>query len=120
MTPEQIEQIIEMLAEKLGPMAEVVWEAYVAQAALTAMHWTLMSAVLGILTLTSLGFLIVFIGGGLNKDQSDGDREFCWASSCVDGIVFVVLLLMWLWVSVEAYMRLNNPAYYAIQMLLGR
>jgi len=130
-TPEQLEQIVDMLAEKLGPMAEVVWEAYIRQATLTATRWGVAAVMLGILTVVSLGFLVWFIVGTIRECRRASGSPSCEecnknidgfypSSALIDGFVFVGLLMTAVWVGIEAYMRLNNPAFYAIQMLLGR
>jgi len=119
MTPEEIQQIIDMLAEKLGPMAQVVWEAYVTQAGLSGIRAGLMAVALAILTLVSASLLAIFIWG-IKHSKIQDDKEFCMGSAVFDGVAFVIVLVATIYVAVDAYMRLNNPAYYAIQMLLGR
>jgi hypothetical protein len=118
MTEEEIRKIIEMLAEKIGPMSEVVWQAYVRQAALTGMRTSIIAVVLGILAAISGGLLILFM---IYVARNQDDDRGWWSGACFcDGLCFASLLLATIWVGVDAYMRIHNPAYYAIQMLLGR
>ena len=118
MTPDEIQKIIDMLAEKLGPMAEVVWEAYVRQAALSGLRMSVIAVVLGTLTAISGILLILFVV--FTARNQDGDRAWWGGASFCDACCFVPLLLATIWVAVDAYMRTHNPAYYAVQMLLGR
>ena len=119
MTPQEVEQIIDMLAEKLGPMAQVVWEAYIAQAVLMGMRSTCIAITMGVLVVISACLLGLFVYCSITGPSGE-DRDFCVGASVADALVFVVLLLGTIWVAVDAYMRVHNPGYYAIQMLLGR
>jgi Kef-type K+ transport system membrane component KefB len=120
MTPEQIEQVIDMLAEKLGPMAQVVWEAYLRQAALSSMRASFITAVLAILTLTCAIALGAFLYGVKVPEKDKGDHAFWGWCAAVDSLFFVAFLFTAIHIGIDAYMRIHNPAYYAIQMLLGR
>lgn len=123
MTPEQIEQILDMLVEKLGPIGEHVWSVFVRQVYVEAIF----EGVIGILfLLAALGFL----AGGVwsAKRYAKAKAE----SSCYDagdyslfgGILPCVLLgsltFMLAVACLSGLVRLFNVEYYAIQMLLGR
>ena len=123
MTPQEIEQIIEMLAEKLGPIGGQVWGIYVRQVYVSVIAET----ALGILS------LLVCVGSCLglvwcekarrrviDKNPysicaADGESMWLVVVGIIAGITgFMAVSLL------SALFKLLNPHYYAIQMLLGR
>ena len=111
MTPEQI---INLLAEKLGPMAEVVWAAYVRQVYVHAFG--------------GLVWALVFIGGAVlcwrlalkvqgKKWEDDIDKGFLLAGAYAGVACCLVLAICAFTFDV---LKILNPEYWAIQWLLGR
>ena len=109
MTPEQI---VNMLAEKLGPMAEVAWAAYLKQVYINVFGGVLL--------------MMVFLGAALTcwrlahkyrevKDSSD--RELAIAAAYI-GVVTCLLLAFCAFVF--DVLKILNPQYWAIEALLGR
>ena len=123
MTPEQVEQIIEMLAEKLGPLGEHVWAIYVRQVYISVIG-DMIGAV--IFLLAALGFLL----GGIwcarrytrnqeAKPHSYGVGEYQIIGLTICGICGPTALVIGI-LALSTVIRPLNPEYYAIQMLLGR
>jgi len=109
MTPEQI---IETLAQKLGPMAEVAWAAYLKQVYVNVFGGAL--------------WMMVFFGAALvcwrlaHKYQGikdSTDRELAIVAAYI-GVVTCLLLAFCAFVF--DVLKILNPEYHAIQMLLGR
>jgi len=123
MTPQEIEQIIDMLIEKLGPIGGQVWSIYVRQVYIQ----TAQNIAVGLLfLLAAVGFLLGGIWSAKSylraKNASPnhygvGDRQAVGIIICgilgPAALVFGVIYLV-------STMALFNPEYYAIQMLLGR
>ena len=117
MTAEQIEQIVDMLAEKLGPIGAEVWAVYVRQVYVGIAE----SAFVALLCLVGAAALSWLTRHLLRKRAKAGsydqiDYEFA--------LMFVLGALAFIVVvggcAALGLFRLLNPEYYAIQMLLGR
>ena len=112
MTPEQIEQIIDMLAEKLGPIGGQVWSIYMRQVyvgALGALLW-LVAFLVG-------SAIFVRAARWVCANSKDYDKNmfafFLYAGALACGIAALCALTF-------GVLRILNPEYHAIQMLLGR
>ena len=126
MTPEQVEQIIEMLAEKLGPLGEHVWAIYVRQVYISVIG-DMIGAVMFLLA--ALGFLLggIWCANRYTRNQEAKPRdsyaygvgEYQVIGLVICGICGPTALIIGLW-GLSTVTRLLNPEYYAIQMLLGR
>jgi uncharacterized membrane protein len=129
MTPEEIQQIIDMLAEKLGPLAQTVWEAYLKQVYIQAAQ----NAFLGILLIIGgcIGLAIgykcfkqrqVIVAARKSQDRYGHaygdtiDQELGMGLGFGLGSTATVLGVFILSFCVQ----ILNPEYTAIQMLLGR
>jgi hypothetical protein len=112
MTPEQIQKIVDLLAEKLGPMAEVVWAAYVRQAYLSAIQDTIMGVA------TCVGFKC---REARNKKLS-GDRyakaDNEHTEMVASWVIAAIFLMIAGWILTVAPFRFLNLEYNAIHLLL--
>ena len=130
MTPQEIEQIIDMLVEKLGPMGGQVWYAYTRQAYLQGIIVGIGFLLVLALTLTAFGISLWAVTklkkmgarpqepASLKRayDEDEGTYFCTLFGAAISAIAFLIPLLL---VANEA-LRLINPEYYALQMLLGR
>lgn len=130
MTPEEIQQIIDMLAEKLGPMAQVVWEAYLRQVYINVAQ----SGLLGLFLVIGgcVGLLIgykclkqrrVMVAARANPaDRYSHPYGDTLPSEFGMGLGFGLgsgAITLGLWILTYC-LQVLNPQYAAIQMLLGR
>jgi len=131
MTPQEITQIIDILAERLGPMAEVVWVAYVRQTQLHGWAWLGIAVILLAITTVCLG-AVLKAGRDLRQIGPDAEssyearyaaeqnRKAAESLLCCFGGVGCCSLVLFIYACAAAMMRLANPSFYAIQALLGR
>ena len=112
MTPEQVAQIIEMLAEKLGPLGEHVWTIYVRQ-----VYVDVVGGVLWIIALLIGAVAFQRLAIRARGMSSSVDREFMGAGAYIGIAVCILLAFCALTFGV---LKILNPEYHAIQMLLGR
>jgi len=123
MTPEQIEQIINMLAEKLGPLGEHVWSVYVRQVYVSTLGDMVGGA---LLLLAALGFLLGgvwcarrYMRNRRAESYQYNAGEYQAIGLIICGICGPFALAIGV-IAISQVIRLFNPEYYAIQMLLGR
>ena len=135
MSPDEINQIIDMLQKKLGPISQTVWEAYVRQQYVIGVQQILLGV--AFLIATGIGAYVIHViwsvlkeyqdefdakkaanPTGYNGTRPDGDAEA--AMTVLVGIVAVVLFLIGAWLISDGIGHLVNPTYGAIQGLLGR
>lgn len=129
MTPQEIEQIIDMLAEKLGPIGGQVWSIYVRQvyvSIVVSVLWAVLFLAVGIVGMVA-GILIQ---RRLKRDRAASkDPQGHWENyfdptlyyssiATAYGLGGTGLVLAAL--ALSECVKLLNPEYYAIQMLLGR
>ena len=132
MTPQEIEQIIDVLVEKLGPIGGQVWAIYIRQVWFEGLLWAFGELIILLLALTALA--VAFYGlrrmiklhAGKSKDMGSDERwefeqdENFWGwtitAASIGTVVFAGLFLALL----SQLLRLVNAEYFAIQMLLGR
>lgn len=112
MTPEQIEQIIDTLAEKLGPMAVIVWQAYVRQ-----VYVNVLGGALWVVGFLAAAFGCWALTRKCKAVKDSVDREFLTVIAYIGVIVCVALAFCSFTFDV---LKVLNPEYWAIQMLLGR
>lgn len=109
MTPEQI---VNMLAEKLGPMAEVAWAAYLKQVYINVFGGALWM----------VGFLVAALACWrlVRKSEriKDDDYRIAARVGAYAGIVFCLVLAFCAFTF--DVLKILNPEYWAIQSLLGR
>lgn len=142
MTVEEIEQILEMLAEKLGPAAEHILGIYVRQVWLEGLLWGFGELVIFLLALTSLvialyawrrfGALVKPELEDWAKTGSTGreryqkaiqayrDRESLWTWTMAGALIACAFWVVTFTLCCSQLLRLVNPEYFAIQMLIGR
>ena len=112
MTPEQVEQIIEMLSEKLGPLGEHVWAVYMRQVYVDAV-----GALLWLVAFLVGSAIFVKAARWVCANSSDYDKNvfafFLYAGAMACGVAVLCALTF-------GVLRILNPEYHAIQMLLGR
>jgi len=123
MTPQEIEQILDMLIEKLGPIGGHVWSIHVRQVYVMALADGVATI---LLLLAALGFLIggiycarryLSIERGPEYRYGVGERWISGVIGCaIGGPTFLVFGLIF----GSGLLKLLNPEYYAIQLLLGR
>ena len=123
MTPQEIEQIINTLVEKLGPIGGQVWSIYVRQVYVGVIT----DVVLGILSLLAgVGFLLGArwcLKSYSRARATDPHGYGVGESQCIAAILCTILgplVIIAGTVALTTLFRLMNPQYYAIQMLLGR
>ena len=123
MTPQEIEQILDMLIEKLGPVGGHVWSIYVHQVYIEALAGGLVGA---LLLLAALGMLIggiysakcyLAIDRNPHGHYGAGDR---WLNGIIACVIAGPTCLITGMIFASDLIRLFNPEYYAIQMLLNR
>ena len=114
MNPTDISKILDILVERLGPMGQATWDTMVKQVLINAQvqqTWGIwLCALAGV-------FLLLTIGkAGFESRWGNADWSYCWlwASLAICCIIPGVLCLT------SAFLGFSNPAYYAIQLLLGR
>ena len=112
MTPEQIEQIIEMLSEKLGPLGEVVWAVYMRQ-----VYIDVLGGFLWMASLLVAAFVCWRFARKCQGIKDSMDREL--GTLCAY-FGFVCCLLLAFCALIFDVLKVLNPEYHAIQMLLGR
>lgn len=123
MTPGQIEQIIDMLVEKLGPIGEQVWSIYVRQVYVNA-GATLVWAV-ALLSVAGIGVAIGIEALKRLRYQEKTSQYYVDADTyyAVTGMAwgFAGIALIFGFLALTAGLQyILNPEYYAIQMLLGK
>ena len=108
----ELEQIIEMLIEKLGPLGEHVWTVYVRQVYVNAF-----AALIWLVALLVGSAICIKSARWVDASSEDYDKEFFVFSLYAGAVTCVVVALCIL--TFEVFQVLN-PEYHAIQMLLGR
>jgi len=122
MTPQEVEQILDMLVEKLGPIGTHVWSIYVRQVYIEA--WA--QGIFGILCLLAvIGSTIGLIWCCKQyKKVKESDRSYGAGERQLIGIIISVIIAGVAGFCVPfllyGFTLLFNPEYHAIQMLLGR
>jgi len=116
MTPQEIEQIIDMLIEKLGPIGGQVWSIYVRQVYVNAfgsMLWMI---------LLLIGAVVAFywLRRGISRYRSGSQSDNTIAMLVGGGIGLGWCLFFAFGTFTFGVLKILNPEYYAIQMLLGR
>lgn len=119
MDPDQINEILDIFAERLGPMGTHIWEVFVRQQIIS--WWTGFSTAL---IMAPLGTAL--LAWGIKKvrpywSQDDAPTS-AWIALvlAVIGGIFTAVGTMGLIVAVFTVTQLFNPEYYAILDLLGR
>ena len=122
MTPQEIEQIINMLIEKLGPIGGQVWSIYVKQVYVnvaTNLFVSLVCLLALVGALLGLRHCIKEYKRATSKDPYGGKAQLVGAGAVTSATIAAFCGLMVLFCLPEVF-QLLNPEYYAIQMLLGR
>jgi len=112
MTPEQIEQIINTLIERLGPIGGQVWSIYVRQVYVDVFGGALWM----------VGFLMAALACWRlirRCEDIEDHADYIFAKVGAYAGVVVCLLLAFC-AFVFDVLKAINPQYHAIQMLLGR
>ena len=115
MTPQEIEQIIDMLVEKLGPTGLHIWSVYIRQVYIQVamdMFYTV---------LMTLGAIVSFLAGyKCMKRYQEGPSLNSWDLGALAGFMIGICLILMALIVSNGIAALFNPEYHALQMLLGR
>ena len=112
MTPQEIAQITQALAEKLGPLAEVVWAAYMRQ-----VYVNIFGGALWMVGFLVAAFACWQLAHKCQEIKGSTDREFVMAFAYGGTVLCLILAFCALTFDV---LKILNPQYHAIEMLLGR
>ena len=123
----ELEQIIEMLIEKLGPLGEHVWTVYVRQVYLMAVQ----EFVFALLLLAGGGVLVALskwlwaqrqtaVENNRGKSYPWTNDTFGWDMATMVAVIGACCVIVFGVASLLGCLDVLNPEYYAIQMLLGR
>ena len=110
MTPEQLEQIVNTLVEKLGPIGEHVWTAYVKQ-----VYVNVLGSAIWLLAFV-LGACACVWAARRAAKPNGGDEFDVYIAWCAAGFLLLLALVAFTF----GVLQVINPEYHAIQMLLGR
>lgn len=116
MTPQEIEQILDMLAEKLGPYAEMVWGVYVRQVYVGVAKDVFLALLFFACGAAGVWLIKMFIG----KWKKGKSYDDCWDIAAIITLVVTVFCFALGFLGLSGLFNLLNPEYHAIQMLLGR
>jgi len=112
MTPQEIAQITQVLAEKLGPLAEVVWAAYMRQ-----VYVNVLGGALWMVVLLGAAFACWRLARKCQEIKGSLDREFEMVFAYGGAVLCLILAFCALTFDV---LKVLNPQYWAIEALLGR
>lgn len=115
MNPTDISKILDILVERVGPMGQATWETMLRQVQIGAAllrAWGLALCVI-VLLLAGLGGMICRAESRKEYNQDTSPGCLCFVIAFFFAIIAAVLFT-------DAYQRFSNPAYYAIQLLMGR
>jgi len=118
---EQIAAILDLLTQRFGGLATEVWSIYVRQKLIEGVLGTVSGAGM-LLSVPLFVWLTVRYGKKADKAGRDEGRDdsgeviLCIAF----GAVAIILLVAGMLLVTPAVPKMLNPAYYALQSLLGR
>ena len=118
MTPQEISKILEELAAILGPIAETVWDIHVRQFYIGVTLEFGLGLVLFLISMACLGLGLWARKSHMRKQKRREDtlvEEISMAVATALG----VFCFLFCWVPLASILRLLNPEYYIIQLLLG-
>lgn len=134
MSSGEINKIVDTLAQKLGPMAQQVWDAYVRQQYVIGIQQIVIGSIM-LLGVIGCGVVIRLAWRHYQRENAkfeatkknggygygsgpDGEGEV--GISAAAGVIGLVLLAVGMLLVAEGIGHIVNPAYGAVQGLLGR
>ena len=109
---EQLTNMLNELATKLGTTTEYLWGILIKQAQLAAITNLIISIILFLMAATALKFCVIFF----KKIEIDSDYEVPFGLSLIIGTMLIVVALVTLHASIVAFI---NPEYWALQKILN-